>query len=664
MHMSIVGPESVAPGRFLRLPTTLVLALLGVLLGLTGCDDGNSTGPDPEPPSADGLVDVRITEVSEGNQWVELYNAGTEPVDVSSAWLCIPNGYQRVGDQSIVGPGDYVLDPGEWVAVEYSEIAADAGSVALYLNREDFTNAENIVDYVRWGDTNEGREAVAVDAGIWTAGDFIQPALPGNTISFLGGDPSANDSPPDWSEGIPTAGTGNDSAARLADLRITEVSEANQWVEVYNTGDTPVDIREAWLCVPSSNTGGDNIYVTIDGQPIVGPGDYVLDPGEWVAVEWDQIVPTDGSVGLYARAANGGRPDFADAGRIVDYVRWGDTNEGREAVAVAAGIWTAGAFIEPAPGGSTLSFTGADPVQNDDVAEWRPGTPTPGTGNEEAASLTDVRITEVSEDNQWVELYNTGTTPIDVSSAWLCVPNGYQRVGDQSIVGPGDYVLDPGEWVAVEYDQIAPEDGSVALYRNNSDFTSADNIVDYVRWGDTNEGREAVAVAAGIWTAGAFIEPAPSGNTIALFGDDLTENDDVSEWRAGDPTPGAGNDEAEVVTVTIDNIGASAWEVTDVEGESGVAPIGAQNPSLTLTVGRRYRIVNNGGGAHPFGIQNAADEYLLNQDGSGSLEADANIRYQEDANGVTFTYTQALADVGATYRCTVHAAMTGAVETR
>ena len=492
MHMSIVGPESVAPGRFLRLPTTLVLALLGVLLGLTGCDDGNSTGPDPEPPSADGLVDVRITEVSEGNQWVELYNAGTEPVDVSSAWLCIPNGYQRVGDQSIVGPGDYVLDPGEWVAVEYSEIAADAGSVALYLNREDFTNAENIVDYVRWGDTNEGREAVAVDAGIWTAG----------------------------------------------------------------------------------------------------------------------------------------------------------------------------AFIEPASGGSTLSFTGADPVQNDDVAEWRPGTPTPGTGNEEAASLTDVRITEVSEDNQWVELYNTGTTPIDVSSAWLCVPNGYQRVGDQSIVGPGDYVLDPGEWVAVKYDQIAPEDGSVALYRNNSDFTSADNIVDYVRWGDTNEGREAVAVAAGIWTAGAFIEPAPSGNTIALFGDDLTENDDVSEWRAGDPTPGAGNDEAEVVTVTIDNIGASAWEVTDVEGESGVAPIGAQNPSLTLTVGRRYRIVNNGGGAHPFGIQNAADEYLLNQDGSGSLEADANIRYQEDANGVTFTYTQALADVGATYRCTVHAAMTGAVETR
>jgi len=126
MHISIVGPESAWPGRTLRLPQTIALLLLIILLILTGCDNG-SNPVEPDPPVEDDLSVVRITEVSEGNQWVELYNAGTEPVDVSSAWLCIPNGYQRVGDQSIVGPGDYVLDPGEWVAVEYSEIAADAG---------------------------------------------------------------------------------------------------------------------------------------------------------------------------------------------------------------------------------------------------------------------------------------------------------------------------------------------------------------------------------------------------------------------------------------------------------------------------------------------------------------------------------------------------------
>jgi plastocyanin len=80
-------------------------------------------------------------------------------------------------------------------------------------------------------------------------------------------------------------------------------------------------------------------------------------------------------------------------------------------------------------------------------------------------------------------------------------------------------------------------------------------------------------------------------------------------------------------------------------------------------VGTRYRFVNNGGGAHPLGFQNASDEYLLNQDGSGSLEDDADINYQEDNEGVTFTYTQALADAVDAYRCTVHASMEGSVQT-
>jgi plastocyanin len=113
------------------------------------------------------------------------------------------------------------------------------------------------------------------------------------------------------------------------------------------------------------------------------------------------------------------------------------------------------------------------------------------------------------------------------------------------------------------------------------------------------------------------------------------------------------------VTVTLDNVGASAWEV---DGASGVAGSG-ENPTLTLTVGTRYRFVNNGGSAHPLGFQNAGGDYLLNQNGSGSLEDDADINYEEDGDGVTFTYTQALADAVATYRCTVHAAMEGNVAT-
>lgn len=136
-----------------------------------------------------------------------------------------------------------------------------------------------------------------------------------------------------------------------------------------------------------------------------------------------------------------------------------------------------------------------------------------------------------------------------------------------------------------------------------------------------------------------------------------------SDSGMGDADNGAENEVD--VTITIDNIGAEAYEVTDVSGASGVAPTGPENPALTLSVGTRYRIDNNGGiDAHPFAFQNGADEYLLRQESeeAGSLEDDEDIGYREDDEGITFTYTQALADAVRTYRCTFHPAMEGDVQ--
>lgn len=116
------------------------------------------------------------------------------------------------------------------------------------------------------------------------------------------------------------------------------------------------------------------------------------------------------------------------------------------------------------------------------------------------------------------------------------------------------------------------------------------------------------------------------------------------------------------VTVTLNNAGSSAWEVTGVDGGSGVDG-GGENPTLTLTTGTRYRFENNGGSTHPLGFRNSSGDYLLNQSGDGSLEDDSDIGYEEDNDGVTFTYTQTLADQVADYRCTVHSSMNGSVQT-
>jgi hypothetical protein len=118
------------------------------------------------------------------------------------------------------------------------------------------------------------------------------------------------------------------------------------------------------------------------------------------------------------------------------------------------------------------------------------------------------------------------------------------------------------------------------------------------------------------------------------------------------------------VTITVDNVGNSAWEVTSVSGASGVAGSG-DNPSLSLEIGKRYRIDNNGGSsAHPFAIETGTDgDYLLNQDGDGSLEGNSGISYEEDGEGITFTYTQTLADQASAYQCTFHTSMEGSVQT-
>lgn len=129
---------------------------------------------------------------------------------------------------------------------------------------------------------------------------------------------------------------------------------------------------------------------------------------------------------------------------------------------------------------------------------------------------------------------------------------------------------------------------------------------------------------------------------------------------------GGGSSSGADVTITVNNVGNSAWEVTGVSGASGVAGSG-ENPALTLEVGTRYRIDNDGErGAHPFAVETGTDgDYLLRQESgqSGSLEDNADIDYEEDAEGITFTYTQTLADQASAYQCTFHTSMEGNVQT-
>ena len=116
------------------------------------------------------------------------------------------------------------------------------------------------------------------------------------------------------------------------------------------------------------------------------------------------------------------------------------------------------------------------------------------------------------------------------------------------------------------------------------------------------------------------------------------------------------------VFVTLDNVGASAWEVTDVEGDD-VAPIGDENPTLTLSVGTRYAFENGDWSGHPLAFRDEDTEPLLSQaDTSGEYADDPDVDWIDEGEQVVFTLTTDLAQDIHDYICTAHNSMNGDIE--
>ena len=112
------------------------------------------------------------------------------------------------------------------------------------------------------------------------------------------------------------------------------------------------------------------------------------------------------------------------------------------------------------------------------------------------------------------------------------------------------------------------------------------------------------------------------------------------------------------VVITLQNVGSSAWTITDVQGAAGVAELDAENTPITLTAGQRYRFINLGTvQIHPLALRGKDGEPLLNQrPQERPFETDAAVAFVADDKGMIFTLTEALAEQLSTYYCTAHPA--------
>lgn len=165
---------------------------------------------------------------------------------------------------------------------------------------------------------------------------------------------------------------------------------------------------------------------------------------------------------------------------------------------------------EPAAAADEVSET-ADPTTT------TAGPTTTQTIPPEATELPDLQIVFVQfGEAGYVEIANRGDTDADVSGIQLCQFPTYVDLGTV-IAGA---TIPAGGSVQVGAEVIGGlqiEGGEAALYAS-PDFTDPEAIFAFVQWG-TGGARADVAAQAGIWPAGASVEPSVDFNSIELGGD-------------------------------------------------------------------------------------------------------------------------------------------------
>ena len=151
---------------------------------------------------------------------------------------------------------------------------------------------------------------------------------------------------------------------------------------------------------------------------------------------------------------------------------------------------------------------------------------------------------------------------------------------------------------------------------------------------------------------------------------DATQNENRGTSADSDIASGAN---AADVNVSMTADGNEAWIITNVEGAVGLespqegidddAETDTPNPTLTLSVGERYRFNNPLYDVHVLQFRNGSGDVLLGQgETQGSFAENEEVNAVVSDNAVTFTVTEALAQELADYRSREYDAMTGEIQ--
>ena len=175
-------------------------------------------------------------------------------------------------------------------------------------------------------------------------------------------------------------------------------------------------------------------------------------------------------------------------------------------------------------------------------------TSAPIATTEPQATGAEFAITELHfGETGFISIVNVGSAPGNLAGYALCVrPQYFQipdielapletvwiAVGDGANLGDGAGIAKAVIPLNGRLGPLNREDGELALYRTSS-FADPEAMVTYVEWGSSGHGRSEVAVEAGLWEPGAFVEVPPDAFGIQSLAGTTRPAMGRADWTAG-----------------------------------------------------------------------------------------------------------------------------------
>ena len=536
-----------------------------------------------------GRAEVLINEVlydpsgSDGPlEWIEICNNSQDDIDISGwmievtstnwteAWTFPPG-------TTVTGLGHFVFGPGVGDSSSFSPNLPNASSKTSGVRLVD--QGQTVMDTLLYGDPNTD---LWVDDLGNSAGPFA-PDVSGNplarsidcfdTHSMLDFVESLNPTP-----GAPNVGGGGDCVVEgeygivinefVANPTGSDSDPAGrEWVELKNTTSADIDIS-GWSL--RGGTQSPSELGVFEGSRIIPAGGYLVVGGENAALELGQEPDVMFDFSLGNATSNTDGLQLVDcAGTVIDVVIYGELNEddwvdeqGNIAVTFAPKPGD-GASIGRLPDGVDTNDNGLD------FSELSFGTPwQPNDFVQDCPGSEDIKINEFlanpdseesSEDatNEWVELYNTGSSDINLEGwalQWGTSSYSSQfTIEEEYWIPAGGYVVVGGENVA-EANIVVPADDDLSLGAASSNADSlrllhcGPGVSDTVIYGPSNE--DGTAENTDEWTdddgdiATSIAPKAVAGASHARREDGLDSNDSGADFViAQQSTPGAANPE-------------------------------------------------------------------------------------------------------------------------